>query len=1445
VTVSAYGDYIGDLVGCNAGEIIDSHAIIADYVSGDWRVGGLVGDNANIGVIKNSYADGNVEGYGSVGGLAGLNEGEISNTYFTGTVTNIGTLGLSGGLYTGGLVGENRGWIESSHADATVIAPRGDYVGGLAGLSEEASIEYSGSTGTVEGRHYVGGLVGAGKHSRPYGAPRLFASYSTCLVTGERSVGGLVGSNGSVPLSGGSPEELDGLDIQQCYAKGDVQNTDDKELTYSHFGGLVGNNYGIVWDSYAWGNVEADDYAGGLIGYNGSNVFNCYTIGNVTVKESSSVGPLVGYSFPGTIISGTFWNVNTSDYKESDYGIKSDSYNMKLRDTYRKHHGDEDVEWDLDEVWGIDHGHSYPYLLWERPNEFESGTGTEEDPFIITTVEHLANVRKYLNKHFRLAAHLDLEYYRTGSGWEPIGTIDSQFTGSFDGDGCSISNLYIRKSYKSPYDTVYSGLFGFVGTGAVIRDLALENVDIQSDGVVGGLAAVNSGALEDCTVAGVVTSTGDDYYGRLVLIGGLVAENKGTIINCYADADVASGDAGDPAECVGGLAGKNHGSIYKSGSSGTVAGGNMVGGLVGLNSPEGSGTGEITECSSGSSVTGYGDYVGGLVGSSNGPITRSFAYGDVTGGHHVGGLAGWNDDKITDSYAVGDITGDDHVGGLVGHNTDLLTYCYSAGAVTRASLGHGVYFGGLVGYKGAAGGDEGNAVNCWWDMEASGQTGSANGTGKTTAEMKLKTTYENWDFVTTWDISAGLNNGYPFLRWVDEIPPVLFDVKHISATDTSAMLSFNADKSGIYYYLVFEASPIHTPPDAEEIRAQGDDCAAKGTGVAEVGENIITVTGLDPAKLYNAYFILAYNQENVSNIAQIDFDTLSENPEPAVVPLSLDITTGASGTIHVYLGNGEGAAESATVTSNDTTVATVYPSVVNTNQTVLVTGVSAGSTTVTVSFSGGYTGGDITVDVTVTDPVSYQVRFFVDNVLYDEVTVREGHAVGDNWPSNPVKSKYTFGGWFTGANGTGVEVTSSNLIHGDMDLYAKWIYKGSTGPGSGTPVIPSLPPLLDYKAEIRTGIDLETEVPIAVGDGIALIESGLPNVIPPVAVITMPPISDVNNYAVNVPVPSLLTDNIEGTLTLNTEVGSVTVLSNMLTGVAEGQEAQIAIGTGDKENLPEDVRNQVGDRPLVQLTLSIDGQQVSWNNPQAPVSVSIPYTPSPEELANPDSIVVWYIDGSGNVVCVPNGRYDSETGIVTFTTTHFSYFAVAYNKVSFNDVAPRAWYNKAVDFIAARGITTGTGGDNFSPNAKLTRAQYLVMVMRAYGIAPDENPAPGDNFADAGNVWYTGHLAAAKRLGISNGVGNNMFAPDKEITRQEMCTMLYNTLKVLGQLPQGSSGRTLSGFGDADEIASWAREAMELLVETGVVSGSDGRLNPHDTATRAEMAQLLFNLLGE
>lgn len=179
--------------------------------------------------------------------------------------------------------------------------------------------------------------------------------------------------------------------------------------------------------------------------------------------------------------------------------------------------------------------------------------------------------------------------------------------------------------------------------------------------------------------------------------------------------------------------------------------------------------------------------------------------------------------------------------------------------------------------------------------------------------------------------------------------------------------------------------------------------------------------------------------------------------------------------------------------------------------------------------------------------------------------------------------------------------------------------------------------------------------------------------------------------------------------------------------------------------------------------------------------------------------------------------------------------------MKFDDVAEDMWYNKAVNFIASREIALGTGNGNFNPKSKLTRGDFIVLSMRAYNISPDVNPT--DNFSDAGSTYYSGYLAAAKRLGLSNGVGNDQFAPMREITRQEMFTLLHNILKSIKQLPQEDSFKTISDFSDTELIESWAEEAITFLVEGGFVEGDIGKLNPTGTTTRAEMAQILYKLI--
>ena len=427
--------------------------------------------------------------------------------------------------------------------------------------------------------------------------------------------------------------------------------------------------------------------------------------------------------------------------------------------------------------------------------------------------------------------------------------------------------------------------------------------------------------------------------------------------------------------------------------------------------------------------------------------------------------------------------------------------------------------------------------------------------------------------------------------------------------------------------------------------------------------------------------------------------------------------------------------------------------------------------------------------------------------------------------------------------GTGTAHITVTTAHGTSDTSSSDRFTYMSGGGGYISAAPT------YTADIQHGGVKTDTLPVTVSGSAgtaslntakaaALFGSGNASVV-------MPSIPGVSAYTLEVAASALDAGLKGGALILSSGFGSMTISDNMLgklTGT-DGKTAGITIARGDTSGLTDAEKTAVGGRPVIQLTLTLDGIRTEWNNPEAPVTVKIPYTPTAEELENPEGIIIWYLDGSGKPVCVPNGRYDAATGTVTFATTHFSRYAVGYNAVSFDDVASGAWYGDAVAFVAARCITTGIANGNFSPDEALTRGQFVVMLMRAYGIAPDESPR--DNFADAGNTYQTGYLAAAKRLGFAKGVGENLFVPDQAINRQEMLTLLYRALNVLGRLPTGVSGYSLYDFSDAASVASWAKDAVSYLVGTGTILGRGGKLEPTGAATRVEMACMLYRLMTE
>lgn len=339
-------------------------------------------------------------------------------------------------------------------------------------------------------------------------------------------------------------------------------------------------------------------------------------------------------------------------------------------------------------------------------------------------------------------------------------------------------------------------------------------------------------------------------------------------------------------------------------------------------------------------------------------------------------------------------------------------------------------------------------------------------------------------------------------------------------------------------------------------------------------------------------------------------------------------------------------------------------------------------------------------------------------------------------------------------------------------------------------------------------------------------------------------LEDAIEYAIGIPTAAIANGKGEQSLTVSTAFGAITIPDNMLALLSENssKEAVITIGEGDKDGLSSKLKSEIGDRPLIQLSLSIDGKQIDWRNPGAPVNVSIPYIPTEAELANPEHLVIWYIDGNGNAVAVPNARYDDETGSVHFKTTHFSLYAVAFADSDIQDIDNVAWAQNAIEVLAAKEIMKLFSGDAFRPNESITRADFLYGLVRAL----DLNTETEGNFEDVSEgVYYYNEIAAAKKLGITRGTGDNRFMPDTTISRQDMMVMTERALKLLGKLEQQGNASVLDKFTDESDIASYAVNSAAALVKEGLIIGNNNKIMPLQNTTRAEAAVFLYRIYNQ
>jgi len=178
-----------------------------------------------------------------------------------------------------------------------------------------------------------------------------------------------------------------------------------------------------------------------------------------------------------------------------------------------------------------------------------------------------------------------------------------------------------------------------------------------------------------------------------------------------------------------------------------------------------------------------------------------------------------------------------------------------------------------------------------------------------------------------------------------------------------------------------------------------------------------------------------------------------------------------------------------------------------------------------------------------------------------------------------------------------------------------------------------------------------------------------------------------------------------------------------------------------------------------------------------------------------------------------------------------------------------SWARDAVEFVMARDlmdmyVCTDTGEMiAFNPSGSASRGDVLAAAIKALELTPPNVLGARDpSFDDVPHFGRGVYIHTARHLGLVAGVGNNNFAPDRTITRQDMMTMLYNILLAGGQIEPDIELSALGRFRDVNQVSSYARLPISSLARAGIISGDGGNINPRGNVTRIEAAVFVWNL---
>ena len=663
-------------------------------------VGATFGTLQNLKTLKNCSVK---SGAKTLGGIAGTITGSCSNLENNATVSGRNKVGGIAGSFSGST-------LSSCVNNGMVKEDRSGECGGIVGYIAYGTIEDCANYGNVTGTNEIGGIVGYAQDNST-----IKSTLSIGDITSEESRAGIiVGYARSINASN--------MLAYSNNAKLTINGTKQEGDNFKTVGeGNLGIASGSTLDEIIKGFTQ-EQLKSGVVAYLLQQNASTKAKWGQNLAKDGDIYPVIGSEYQvyadnvtyncktKEVVTGSFTNTITSPVIKYQHG-KIDHHAAinatcteagtkeywQCQDCQRKY-SDEPLTKELTDVTQPALGHinnadgycsrCQPYGV--KPS-LESGVYQIEKPC------HLVWFRNYVNGTIvdegekagtahptasaKLTANIDLKGYcyaadKTQSlnelSWVPIGNINNAYKGTFDGNGKTISNLYINASQEN------MGLFGYI-LDSTIKNLTLEDANVTNMSnytgiLVGKTFAENT--LQNIKISGTCEVNGGDYT------GGIAGEHGGKAYNCVNHATVQG------TETVGGLFGRYYSGNFVTSITACANYGKVtatktnVGGLVGLNE-----NGTIQDCANYGNVTSTVRKVGGLVGDFKmGTIQDCANYGDVKGAYQVGGMVGYaTDGMIRNVFCYGSI--------------DATQYTYSGIAI--GYLGN-LYTSGMVAYYSGA-----------------------------------------------------------------------------------------------------------------------------------------------------------------------------------------------------------------------------------------------------------------------------------------------------------------------------------------------------------------------------------------------------------------------------------------------------------------------------------------------------------------------------------------------------------------------------------------------------------------------------------------------------------------------------------------------------------------------------------------------------------------------